>query len=39
MPENYYFNSARNFADLDSALNIEVIFIDRNSHGLQIRDI
>ncbi len=25
--ENYYFSSARNYADLDSALDIEVIFI------------
>ncbi|HAY3536663.1 TPA: transposase, partial [Elizabethkingia anophelis] len=25
--ENYYFSSARNYADLDSALDIEVIFM------------
>jgi len=26
-PENYYFSSARNYANLDSALDIEVVFI------------
>jgi len=25
--ENYYFSSARNYADLDSALDIEVVFM------------
>ena len=44
-PENYYFSSTRNYADLDSALDIEVVFmgwesqglIESNSHGLQMR--
>ncbi|MGS0749247.1 hypothetical protein [Halpernia sp. GG3] len=26
-PENYYFSSARNYADLESALNVEVVFM------------
>lgn len=26
-PENYYFSSSRNYADLDSALEIEVVFM------------
>jgi len=26
-PEHYYFSSARNYADLDSALDIEVVFM------------
>lgn len=26
-PENYYFSSARNYADLDSALDVEVVFM------------
>jgi REP element-mobilizing transposase RayT len=26
-PENYYFSSARNYADLESALDIEVVFM------------
>lgn len=45
-PESYYFSSARNYADLDSALDIEVVFMvgvirrfETSSHGWQIRDI
>ena len=26
-PESYYFSSARNYADLESALDIEVVFM------------
>ncbi|MGS0747497.1 hypothetical protein [Halpernia sp. GG3] len=32
-PENYYFSSARNYADLESALNVEVVFMGwENDH-------
>ncbi len=32
-PENYYFSSARNYADLDSALDIEVVFMGWDNPG------
>ena len=31
-PENYYFSSARNYADLESALEIEVVFMGWDNH-------
>lgn len=31
-PENYYFSSARNYADLDSALDVEVVFMGCDNH-------
>ena len=33
-PENYYFSSARNYADLDSALDIEVVFMGWENHRI-----
>jgi len=32
--ENYYFSSARNYADLDSALDVEVVFMSRDNHKI-----
>jgi len=32
VPENYYFSSARNYAGLDSALAIEVVFMGWENH-------
>ena len=33
-PENYYFSSARNYADLDSALKVEVVFMGWDNHRI-----
>jgi REP element-mobilizing transposase RayT len=33
-PENYYFNSARNYADLDSALDVKVVFMGWGNHNI-----
>ena len=32
--ENYYFSSARNYADLDSALDVEVVFMGWDNHKI-----
>jgi hypothetical protein len=32
--ENYYFNSERNYADLDSALDVEVVFMGWDNHKI-----
>ena len=32
--ENYYFSSARNYADLDGALNVEVVFMGWDNHKI-----
>lgn len=39
--ENYYFSSARNYADLDNLLDVFFIFIGFGAYrqGLQIHDI
>jgi len=34
VPENYYFSSARNYADLDSTLEIEVVFMGWDNHRI-----
>ena len=32
--ENYYFCSARNYADLDNALKVEVVFMGWDNHRI-----